>query len=93
VFGFSWDEVPDAGGYTTFSTADRPLGGLSSVVPGLPKGWATCFSVADTDEAVRRVESGGGKVLMAAEDTPFGRFAVVTDPWGASFSVMAEIPG
>jgi predicted enzyme related to lactoylglutathione lyase len=32
-------------------------------------------------------------VLMAAEDTPFGRFAVVTDPWGASFSVMAEIPG
>jgi predicted enzyme related to lactoylglutathione lyase len=93
VFGFSWDEVPDAGGYTTFSTADRPLGGLSSVVPGPPKGWATCFSVADTDEAVRRVESGGGKVLMAAEDTPFGRFAVVTDPWGASFSVMAEIPG
>jgi predicted enzyme related to lactoylglutathione lyase len=92
VFGFSWAEVPDSGGYTTFATADRPLGGLSGVVPGLPKGWATCFSVADTDEAVRRVEAGGGKVLMAAEDTPFGRFAVVTDPWGASFSVMAELP-
>ena len=93
VFGFSWDEVPGAGGYCTFATADRPLGGLGGVSPGLPKGWATCFSVADTDEAVRTIEGAGGKVLMAAQDTPFGRFAVVTDPWGASFSVMQELAG
>jgi predicted enzyme related to lactoylglutathione lyase len=93
VFGFSWDEVPGAGGYCTFAVADRPLGGLGGVSPGLPKGWATCFSVACTDEAVRTVERAGGKVLMAAQDTPFGRFAVVTDPWGASFSVMQELAG
>ena len=91
VFDFTWHEVPDADGYATFATADRPLGGLSGVVPGLPRGWSTCFSVADTDAAVRTVEAGGGRVLMAAEDTPFGRFAVVTDPWGASFSVMQEL--
>jgi hypothetical protein len=93
VFGFSWEEVPEAGGYRTFATADRPLGGLGGVSPGLPKGWATCFSVASTDDAVRAVEAGGGKVLLAAQDTPFGRFAVVADPWGASFSVMAELAG
>jgi predicted enzyme related to lactoylglutathione lyase len=93
VFGFSWEEVPEAGGYRTFATGDRPLGGLGGVSPGLPKGWATCFSVASTDEAVRAVEAGGGKVLLAAQDTPFGRFAVVADPWGASFSVMAELAG
>jgi uncharacterized protein len=93
VFGFRWEEVPDAGGYCTFSTADRPLGGLGGVSPGLPRGWSTCFSVASTDEAVRTVEAAGGKVLMAAQDTPFGRFAVVTDPWGASFSVMQELDG
>ena len=91
VFDFTWTEIPDADGYTTFATADRPLGGLSGAVPGLPRGWSTCFSVADTDAAVRAVEAGGGKVLMAAEDTPFGRFAVVTDPRGASFSVMQEL--
>ncbi len=90
VFGFSWEEVPGAEGYSTFATAERPLGGLGGVSPGLPRGWSTCFSVADTDAAVRAVEAGGGKVLMAAEDTPFGRFAVVADPWGASFSVMQE---
>ncbi|MCZ2836110.1 VOC family protein [Modestobacter sp. VKM Ac-2985] len=88
VFGFAWEEVPDAGGYCTFATGDGPLGGLSGVVEGLPRGWSTCFAVADTDAAVGAVESGGGKVLMPAEDTPFGRFAVVTDPWGAVFSVM-----
>jgi uncharacterized protein len=93
VFGFRWDEIPDAGGYCTFTTGDRPLGGLGGVSPGLPRGWQTCFSVAITDEAVRTVEAGGGKVLMAAEDTPYGRFAVVADPWGASFSVMQPQDG
>jgi predicted enzyme related to lactoylglutathione lyase len=92
VFDFSWEEIPDADGYTVFATDGEPLGGLSGITPGLPRGWATCFSVASCDEAVRAVEAGGGKVLMAAEDTPFGRFAVVADPWGASFSVMAELP-
>jgi predicted enzyme related to lactoylglutathione lyase len=88
VFGFRFDEVPDAGGYTTFATGDRPLGGLGASQPALPKGWSACFSVASTDEAVADVEAAGGKVLMAAEDTPFGRFAVVEDPWGAAFEVM-----
>jgi predicted enzyme related to lactoylglutathione lyase len=92
VFGFSWQEVPGAGGYHTFATADRPLGGLGGVSPGLPPGWATCFSVSSCDEAVAAVEAGGGKVLRAAQDTGFGRFAVVADPWGASFSVMSELP-
>ncbi|GAA4742420.1 VOC family protein [Modestobacter marinus] len=93
VFDFSWEELPDADGYCTFATGDRPLGGLGGVVEGLPRGWGACFAVADTDAAVRAVESGGGKVLMPAEDTPFGRFAVATDPWGAVFSVMQEPAG
>ncbi|MCZ2846655.1 VOC family protein [Modestobacter sp. VKM Ac-2978] len=93
VFGFAWEEIPDAGGYSTFATGDRPLGGLGGVVEGLPRGWSNAFSVADTDAAVRAVETGGGKVLMPAEDTPYGRVAVVTDPWRAAFSVMQEPAG
>jgi hypothetical protein len=30
---------------------------------------------------------------MAPMDTEFGRFAVVEDPWGASFSVMQAPAG
>ena len=46
-----------------------------------------------SDDAVATVEKGGGKVTMAAQDTPFGRFAVVEDPWGAPFSVMEIASG
>lgn len=93
VFGFRFDEVEGAEGYTTFATEDRPLGGLGRHQPGSPKGWTTCFSVASADDAVAAVEAGGGKVTTAAQDTPFGRFAVVEDPWGAAFSVMQELDG
>ena len=92
VFGFQWDEVPEAGGYTTFRTQDRsaeqPLGGLGGVAPGAPRGWQTCFGVASADDAAAAVEAGGGRVLTPAMDTPFGRFAVFSDPWGATFEVM-----
>ena len=92
VFGYRFDEIPDMGGYATFATDERPLGGLGPVQPGLPEGWSVCFAVDSTDEAVAAVEARGGKVLHPAEDTEFGRFAVVADPWGAAFSVMEVEP-
>ncbi len=88
VFGFEWDPMEGMAPYATFRTGDRPLGGMGEVSPGLPRGWTVCFGVASTDAAVSTVESGGGKVLHPAEDTEFGRFAVLEDRWGASFSVM-----
>ncbi|MGY1707112.1 VOC family protein [Geodermatophilus sp. SYSU D00697] len=95
VFGFTFDQVPmdDEMDYTTFATGENPLGGLGGHQPGSPKGWAVCFSVASTDEAVATVEAAGGKVTMAPTDTEFGRFAVVEDPWGAPFSVMQAPAG
>ena len=59
------------------------LGSVAGAFAGVPD-----FT---TPEAVAAVESGGGKVLLAAQDTDFGRFAVLADPWGASFSVMQEL--
>jgi uncharacterized protein len=88
VFGFSFSEVPDAGGYCTFATGGDPLGGLGRHEPGVPKGWSTCFAVASADAAVAAAQRAGGRTLMPAQDSPYGRFAVVEDPWGAAFSVM-----
>jgi uncharacterized protein len=93
VFGFRFDEVPGAEGYTTFATGERPLGGLGGHQPGSPKGWTTCFSVASADDAIAAVESAGGKVTMPPTDAEFGRFAVLEDPWGAAFTVMQEPAG
>ncbi|NHC12495.1 VOC family protein [Motilibacter deserti] len=92
VFGFGWNAVDELPGYWTFAVEERPLGGLGGPSEGSPKGWSTCFSVSSTDQAVAAAERGGAKVTLPAEDTSFGRFAVLQDPWGASFSVMAE-PG
>ncbi|TKJ18106.1 VOC family protein [Blastococcus sp. CCUG 61487] len=91
VFGFTWTEFPGMEPYATFSLGGDPLGGLGPASPGLPGGWATCFAVSGTDEAVAAVEARGGAVLTPAEDTQFGRFAVLRDPWGAPVSVM-EVP-
>lgn len=93
VFGFRFEEVPGADGYTVFVTGDRPLGGLGGHQPGSPKGWTACFSVASADDAAAAVTAGGGKVVTAPMDTPFGRFAVLEDPWRAPFSVMQELSG
>jgi predicted enzyme related to lactoylglutathione lyase len=90
VFGYSYDEVPDSGGYTTFSLGENPLGGLAALEPGTPKGWLTCFAVASADETVAAAEGAGAKVVMAPMTTPWGRFAVLEDPWGAPFEVMDD---
>jgi predicted enzyme related to lactoylglutathione lyase len=93
VFGFTFEQMdPEMAGegmdYATFNTGGNPLGGLGASDPSMPTGWLTCFAVASTDEAVAAVEAKGGKVTMQPMDTPFGRFAIVEDPWGAPFEVM-----
>lgn len=91
VFGFRFDEIEGMGGYATFAADGDSLGGLGGHQPGGPKGWLTCFSVASADAAVATVEKGGGRVTMAAMDTPYGRVAVVEDAWGAPFEVMQNL--
>jgi uncharacterized protein len=98
VFGFTFDQMDaetagEGMDYSTFNTGGNPLGGLGASDPSMPKGWLTCFAVDSTDAAVATVEAKGGKVTMPAMDTPFGRFAIVEDPWGAPFELMGPTAG
>ncbi|GGK76701.1 VOC family protein [Mangrovihabitans endophyticus] len=52
--------------------------------------WLVYFRVADTDVTVQAVLDHGGAVKEKAHDTGFGRFAVVADPLGARFALMAR---
>jgi predicted enzyme related to lactoylglutathione lyase len=54
----------------------------------LPPHWMGYFAIDNTDAAVERVISGGGKVIVPAFDTPYGRIAVIADPYGAVFSIV-----
>jgi predicted enzyme related to lactoylglutathione lyase len=66
------------------------IGGITGV-PDAPRSrWATMFEVADTDATVRAAVAAGGAVVGSPEDTPYGRMAVITDPFGAEFTVGAR---
>ncbi|MBL1113903.1 VOC family protein [Streptomyces sp. 110] len=54
----------------------------------LPAHFLTYFVVADCDQTLRTVHRLGGRVLKTAEDTPYGRFAVLADNQGAAFAVI-----
>jgi uncharacterized protein len=48
------------------------------------------LAVEDTDAAVKTTQELGGSLIMPAEDTPYGRIAVVADPTGAQFRLVAN---
>ena len=94
LFGYRLDPLEMAGpDYTTFARPEEqaPLGGMGGLM-GLPEGtpshWLVYFQVADADAAGQAAEVAGGRVVQPPVDTPFGRMAGLTDPFGASFMVM-----
>ncbi|MET8679233.1 VOC family protein [Streptomyces sp. NPDC004647] len=94
VFGYTLDlneDLPDF----DFTFLRRPdgheIGGIFGT-PDVPfSAWQTTFEVADTDALVERAGAAGGTSgnLM---DTPYGRSAEITDPFGTGFSVIARPP-
>jgi len=54
--------------------------------------WIGYLEVDDVDAAVDAIKADGGAVQMGPMDIPVGRIAMVTDPQGAPFYVMAPVP-
>lgn len=90
---FGWtsqtSDDPDTGFYTTFSKDGQAVAAVGALMSeGQPPAWTSYFQPDDTDVTARRVESAGGKVLMAPMDVmEFGRMAVFMDSAGAAFAV------
>jgi len=76
---FLIDGVPLAG----IATTDRAKPATSSVVSFA----VVSFAVVDTDEAVVRLITLGGRSLMDPIEKPTGRICRVADPQGAAFEV------
>jgi len=60
--------------------------------PNTPSFWGVYFAVEDTDAALTKAQDLGASVLMAATDIEPGRFAVLSDPVGAMFNILALKP-
>jgi len=70
---------------------DRPAATMMQIQPDwgeMPSVWGVYFAVADCEQAISRAKDLGGTVALEPRDIPPGRFAVVQDPQGGSFSVI-----
>jgi len=93
VFGWGSETHGDGpGAYTEWKVGGRSVGGMMEKPPMMraevPPHWGVYFAVADTEDAVARVQELGGSVVMPPMDVEPGRFAVVSDPAGTVFNVI-----
>jgi hypothetical protein len=80
----SWGE----GSYAVWLAGETQIGGVMEYPPAPPH-WMAHISVDDVDAAARRAEELGGTIQSPPADIPnVGRFAVIADPQGASFSLF-----
>ncbi|MET3920841.1 VOC family protein [Arthrobacter sp. UYEF20] len=93
VTGCSSETGPagDLGEYTTLLVDGKTVAGaMKQPMEGVPPFWMTYFNVEDVDLAVARAQELGAQVHAPAFDVPgVGRLAVLADPNGAAFSIMA----
>jgi len=79
--------------YTDFFVGERKVGGMlqmSEAWGAMSSHWMTYFRVEDCDEGAALAERLGGAILVAPADIPpVGRFAVLSDPHGGIFSIVA----
>jgi predicted enzyme related to lactoylglutathione lyase len=94
---FKWDahamsDTPEFR-YTTLGEGEGRLAGIMDAAAfspdGSPAQWSIYFGVDDTDKALAKIVDLGGAIVLAAEDTPYGRLAQASDPTGAGFKLVA----
>jgi uncharacterized protein len=78
--------------YTEFLLDGQSIAGaweMNPMVPAeVPSYWQIYFTVEDVDAAYRKALDLGAREMLAPQDFPGGRFAIVSDPEGASFGLL-----
>jgi predicted enzyme related to lactoylglutathione lyase len=81
--------------YTEIVVGDKHVGGIYQLDPeceqqaNAPSRWMSYVAVDDVDAAAGRVEELGGRVVMQPMDIPnVGRFCIISDPTGATISLI-----
>jgi uncharacterized protein len=86
------EQTYDQGTYTTFKLGDENAAGMYAMDENWPKEvpahWMVYFAVADTDAVAKKIEELGGRISVPPSDSPYGRFAMVSDPQGGAFSII-----
>lgn len=99
AFGWQAETVSDTDEfrYSVLAHGGRQYAGImdaSAFLPeGVPAHWSVYFGAADVDAVVARAVELGGRVVDAAQDTPYGRLATLADPNGAVFKLVTQPAG
>lgn len=93
---FGWTtKVSEGAGfpYTHWQNDGLDIGGMMAIMEAwgpMPPNWINYVQVQNCDETAGKATALGGKVCMPPTDIPnTGRFAMLQDPQGAMFSVIA----
>jgi uncharacterized protein len=94
LFGWTLKNMDmGTGAYHVASVGDTQIAGIMGMQPGsppMPPAWGAYVTVSNVEETIAKCAGLGGKTLMPPMDVPgVGRMAVLQDPQGAVFSVMA----
>jgi hypothetical protein len=94
VVGLTARETPmGEHNYTMLFVGENFVGGATiPQMEGVPNHWHVWFAVADADAAAATAAAGGATVILGPQDMDIGRIAVLRDPQGAGFSVIAMKP-
>jgi predicted enzyme related to lactoylglutathione lyase len=99
LFGWEYEDMPmDGVDYTLVKAHGEQAGGMMPMTgemwEGVPEHWMVYFAVDDCDAFAAKASETGGTVCVPPTEIPVGKFAVLNDPQGGTFSViqMAEAP-
>lgn len=96
LFGWQTRDNPDSPArYLIATNEGRRNAGLMEMTEewgDLPPHWTVYFAVEDVDATAKKVQELGGKLHFGPFPTPAGPMAVVADPQGAHFHVIALDP-
>jgi predicted enzyme related to lactoylglutathione lyase len=99
VFGWEPEEAPMGEGqppYVQFKLDGDYVAGAwetTGMMPaGAPAYWQIYFGVDDVDAAYRKALDLGATEMIAPQDFPGGRFAIISDPQGAGIGLLKTNP-
>jgi uncharacterized protein len=89
ITGWKTSQFP-SGDYEVWENKGKGLGGvMKPPMAGMPPHWMGYVLVDDVDAMLERAQRKGAKVVAKPTDIPnTGRFAVLTDPQGATFALF-----
>lgn len=93
LFGWEFTDMPMGDiNYTMIKSNGKDAGGMMAMegaqFEGIPSHWMVYFAVDDCEATARKVAETGGKVCVPPTEIPVGRFSVVSDPQGGTFSIV-----